>query len=72
MYTVYSKPNCPYCVKAKTLLDIKELEYQVIDVMQDAEAMNLMRTNGFRSVPQIYEDDKHIGGFDALEKYLNQ
>lgn len=65
---IYSTKTCPYCVKAKVLLDKKGAAYQEIDVTDDDEArMDLIKkANGMRTVPQIFIDDNHIGGCDDL------
>ncbi len=65
---IYSTAVCPYCVRAKQLLQRKGVnEYQEIDVSDDEkrEAM-IARANGRRTVPQIFIDDTHVGGFDDL------
>ncbi len=65
---IYSTQTCPYCVKAKVLLDKKGAEYTEIDVTHDDQArMDLIKkANGMRTVPQIFIDDQHIGGCDDL------
>lgn len=65
---IYSKKNCPYCDWAKALLDNKKVSYLEIFVDQDAEKLSEMiqRSNGRRTVPQIFINDKGIGGFDDL------
>jgi glutaredoxin 3 len=67
--TIYTTPACPYCVRAKELLARKGVTaYQELDVSQDAvlrEAMTA-RAGGRRSVPQIFINDRHIGGYDDL------
>ncbi len=65
---IYSTKTCPYCVKAKLLLDKKGVEYTEIDVTEDTQArMDLVaKANGMRTVPQIFIDDHHIGGCDDL------
>ena len=59
---------CPYCDKAKALLQSKELEYKEIYVGDDPDLMMEMidKANGRRSVPQIFIKDNHVGGFDDL------
>ncbi len=66
--TLYSSARCPYCVKAKALLDKKGVSYQLIDITDDDEARkNLVaKANGLRTVPQIFIDERHIGGCDDL------
>lgn len=65
---VYSTPFCGYCAAAKRLLTSKGAEYAEIDVMMDPERRQemLAKSNGRRTVPQIFIDGRHIGGFDDL------
>lgn len=69
---VYSSANCPYCVRAKELLDRKGIQYDEIRVDQDTFQRDIMmEKSGRRTVPQIFINDKPIGGCDdlyALEK----
>ena len=65
---VYSTAVCPYCVAAKNLLKSKGLEWTELRIDTDAaqrEAM-LTRSGGRRSVPQIFVNDQHVGGYDDL------
>ena len=64
---VYSTNYCPYCVRAKDLLTRKGQKYTEINVEDDAarEAM-IAKAGGRRTVPQIFINDQHIGGFDDL------
>ena len=70
---VYTTDFCPYCVAAKRLLDGKNVAYEEIKLSGDhEERMELMeKANGMRTVPQVFIDDQHIGGFDEL-KALDQ
>ncbi len=64
---IYTTQNCPYCLRAKALLDRKGVSYQEIKVDLDPEQRDIMITkSGRRTVPQIFIDDKPIGGFDDL------
>lgn len=65
---IYSSPFCGYCAAAKRLLQSKGAAFTDIDVMFDPELKREMieRANGRRTVPQIFIDGKHIGGFDDL------
>ena len=65
---IYTKATCPYCIRAKRLLDMKKVEYREISVDSDAAARAEMiqRANGRTTVPQIFIDDRHIGGCDDL------
>ncbi len=66
--TVYSGPHCPYCVRAKALLTRKGAAFEEIDVKADPARMDEMmaRSNGRRTIPQIFINDQHIGGCDDL------
>jgi glutaredoxin 3 len=69
---VYTTTYCPYCVRATALLRAKGASFEQIDVTSnDAMRRWLRETTGRRTVPQIFIDDRPIGGFDdlaALEK----
>ena len=70
--TVYSKDNCPWCVKAKNLLALhSEFEVTEIKIGKDitVEDFKAMLPH-VRTVPQVFIDDKLIGGFEALDEYL--
>ena len=65
---IYTKSTCGYCHAAKRLFAIKKVSYDETDVGRDtgAKATMIQRSNGGRTVPQIFIDGKHIGGFDDL------
>jgi len=64
---IYTTPYCPYCVRAKRLLERKGVAYQEIDVASDDEArQQLAQDTGRRNVPQIFIGDHHVGGSDDL------
>jgi len=65
---IYTTPYCPYCVRAKALLQEKGVDYAETDVSGDDDLRVAMteRAGGRRSVPQIFIDDRHIGGCDDL------
>lgn len=65
---LYSTAWCPYCLRARALLERKGLPFREIKVDKDPaerEAM-LARSGGRRTVPQIFVGDHHVGGFDEL------
>ena len=65
--TVYSTQICPYCVRAKALLDRKHVPYTDIMVDKDpAKLAEMMQKSGRRTVPQIFVGDTHVGGCDDL------
>lgn len=64
---IYTTKVCPYCVRAKALLSRKGVEYQEIDVSHDdAKRQWLVQATGQRTVPQIFINDKPVGGFDDI------
>ena len=65
---IYTWTYCPYCIRAKRLLDTKGVEYidYCIDGDEDARDEMRQRANGRSSLPQIFIDDRHIGGCDDL------
>lgn len=65
---IYSSGACPYCVAAKNLLKQKGFDYSEIRIDTDPQRRDemLKRSGGRRSVPQIFINDTHIGGFDDL------
>ncbi len=75
---VYSKPSCPNCVKAKKLLDDRELTYVVKELGEDIqpqELFDLFEAKGLpqpRTAPQIFLQGTYIGGYDQLTAYLEE
>jgi glutaredoxin 3 len=65
---VYSTAYCPYCVRAKALLRDKGVAFEEIDVSDDDELRQKMveLAGGRRTVPEIFINDKIIGGYDEL------
>lgn len=65
---IYTTRICPYCINAKRLFDSKKIPYQELNVDQSDEHWKTMlaRSNGRRTVPQIFIGDTHVGGFDDL------
>ncbi|OZB60865.1 MAG: glutaredoxin 3 [Lysobacterales bacterium 14-68-21] len=65
---VYSTAVCPYCVAAKNLLKSKGLDWTEVRIDMDPTQRDTMlaRSGGRRTVPQIFINDQHVGGFDDL------
>ena len=69
---VWSKHNCPFCVRAKHALTEKGLEYEERIIGEDWSKEQLLEmVPDARSVPQIIVDEKVIGGYTEMVKYLN-
>jgi glutaredoxin 3 len=66
--TIYTTRTCGFCYAAKSLLTKKGLSFDEIDVSADPEARQrmMLRTNGRRSVPQIFIGETHVGGNEDL------
>lgn len=70
---VYSGDFCPYCVRAKSLLKKKGIDFIEYNVQKESDKRIEMldRSNGARTIPQVFINDRHVGGCDelyALEK----
>ncbi len=73
-YKIYSKDNCPWCVKAKSLLSDLGIEYIELKLGKDYskdELRNLVPENLPLTVPQVFVYNKRIGGYEALAEYLD-
>ena len=71
--TIYTGPLCNYCDAAKRLLTRNSITYKEINIALEEGKMDemLKKSNGKRTIPQIFFDDYHVGGFEelrALEK----
>lgn len=68
--TVYTKPNCPYCVRAKAILEKRGVEYVEISAVENRERLieEVIKATGAapRTVPQIWLGEQYIGGHDQL------
>ena len=67
--TMYTGGFCPYCARARALLESKGVEWQEIDIEADAaKRAEMMTRSGRRSVPQIFIGEVHVGGSDELRE----
>jgi glutaredoxin 3 len=70
---MYSTRFCPYCIRARMLLDGKQVDYTDISVDgEPALRREMMQRSGRRTVPQIWIGDLHVGGFDDLARLEQQ
>ncbi len=66
---MYSKQLCPFCVRAKRLMDSLGLDYQEISIDGDRQGFQHMVARSMRrTVPQVFVGDHHIGGSDELHR----
>ena len=66
--TIYTGPMCNYCSAAKHLLNKKKINYEEIDIGYDEKKREemLKKSNGAKTIPQIFIGEKHIGGYVEL------
>ncbi|MBW4423490.1 MAG: glutaredoxin 3 [Nostoc desertorum CM1-VF14] len=71
---IYTWRTCPFCIRAKSLLKNKGVEFIEYSIDGDEVARNKMaqRANGRRSLPQIFINDDHIGGCDDIHALDSQ
>jgi glutaredoxin 3 len=68
---VWSKDACPFCVQAKALLELRGIEYEERNVSTNWTREQLLEAvPDARTLPQIFLDDQHIGGFTDLRAHL--
>lgn len=65
---VYTTSYCPFCTRAKALLDRKGVKFDEIDITDDPDLREKMveRSGGRRTVPEIFINDRIVGGYDEL------
>ena len=66
---IYTGPMCNYCSAAKHLLNKKKINYEEIDIGYDEKKREdmLKKSNGAKTIPQIFIEEKHIGGYVELK-----
>jgi len=65
--TIYTKPYCPYCMRALSLLEKKGVDFTEVEAGFDPEKrQEMMRRSGRATFPQIFVGDQHIGGCDDM------
>lgn len=68
--TVFTKPGCPFCAKAKQNLIDAGLQYEEVILGKDATSVSLRAITGRTTVPQVFIGGRHIGGSEELEAHL--
>jgi glutaredoxin 3 len=68
---VWSKDACPFCVQAKALLEARGIEYEERNISKNWTREQLLEAvPDARTLPQIFLDEQHVGGFTELRKHL--
>lgn len=69
---IYSLPSCPFCKRAKKLLSDLQVPFVDVNLEKYPERRyDMQERTGRRTVPQIFFNSKHIGGFDELKKLVS-
>ena len=72
---IYGKENCPYCVKAKALLEQNDIEYEYVDIVATnlgKDGLSNICKKEIFTVPQIFLNGEHVGGYTELLDKLSQ
>ena len=69
--SVFSRPGCPFCAKAKGLLNDAGIEFEELVLNRDYTDRTLRAVSEELTFPQVFVDGRRIGGADALEAWLN-
>jgi glutaredoxin len=68
---VYSKNVCPFCDQAKALLKSKNIDFKEVNIETNAAGRDVLIERGLRSVPQVFDGELLIGGFDKLKEWVS-
>lgn len=69
---IYTKSVCPYCAMAKKLLSDNGIAYSEVLIQTEEQMKDMQdKTNGAKTVPQIFIDDEYIGNYDSLRAAIN-
>ena len=71
---IYTGPMCNFCSAAKHLLNKKKISYEEIDIGYDDKKREemLKKSNGAKTIPQIFIEEKHVGGYVELKALENK
>ncbi len=67
---MFAKEGCPFCARAKTMLDERGMDYEVVNVGKNLSTRSLFAATGATTVPQVFIDGRLIGGSEALASYF--
>ena len=72
MFKMFTQDGCSYCELAKIILMENDISFEIINIKDNAQALAVLRLKNLRTVPQIWDGDLHIGGYEDLKKYLKK
>lgn len=67
---IYSKPNCPWCDRAKELADKHNIPFIERDISQEPFLRDWLVNQGLKTVPQVFDFFRHIGGYEDFARYI--
>ena len=70
MIEIYGKEKCPSCSNAKFFCEEKGLEFTYVDIFEDEDGMEKVIGTGLKTVPQIWVDGVHVGGYEAFVAHM--
>ena len=71
MIQVYGKKICPFCDLVKNAFNNLGVEYEYLDIEEDQKSKTFIEEQGFKTVPQLYYNDKHYGGSEGVVDLIN-
>lgn len=71
-YTIVGRSNCSFCDKAKELLEEHGQVYTYCSIEDNKWVLDLFRRSAINTVPQVWLDDKHIGGYAELKNLITE
>jgi len=71
MIQVYGKKICPFCDLVKNAFNNLGVNYEYLDIEEDQKSKTFIEEQGFKTVPQLYYNDKHYGGSEGVVDLIN-
>tara|TARA_Y100000004_G_scaffold133288_1_gene150566 strand:- start:321 stop:569 length:249 start_codon:yes stop_codon:yes gene_type:complete len=72
MFKIFTKDNCSWCTKAKEILKENNIEYKEHNIDEDHTSKMVLKSLRLKTVPQIWNDDLHLGGYRQLESWIGE
>ena len=69
-YTIITKRDCPWCDKVKEEFDTRGLKYELFVIEEATILLRLLKSMGFKTVPQVFANGYSIGGYEDTKTYL--
>ena len=71
-FKIFTKHNCNWCVKAKEILKENNIMYKEYNIDEDHTSKMVLKALRLKTVPQIWNDDLHLGGYRQLESWIGE